>query len=39
MGDVAEVEEGRLGDVINTWQEREGGVQDDTKVTDLGGGD
>ena len=37
-GNVAEMEEGCVGDVIDMGLEGECGIQDDTKVADFGGG-
>ena len=34
---VPEVKEGSFGDVVGVGQEREGGVEDNSEVADLGG--
>ena len=37
-GDVSEVEKGSFGNMVNMGEEGESGVQDNSKVTDFGGG-
>ena len=36
-GDASEVEKGGFGNMVNVGVEGEGGVQDNSKVTDFGG--
>ena len=37
-GNVPEMKESSFGNVVDVWQEREGRVKKDAKVTDVGGG-